>query len=172
MNEIWKPVYGYEGLYEVSNLGWVRSTPRKGTGGKVLKEGYIKGYACVSLSSASSTNTRLVHRLVAAHFIENDKSLPEVNHKDGNKLNNSASNLEWTDRDGNMVHARVTGLVDNRGDKHGMHKLDVQAVLSIKSAKNVSNKHLAVLWGISEQTVSDIKTGKTWKHLHDAGVKL
>ena len=105
MEEIWKDVEGYEGIYEVSNLGRVRSLDRMveysdGTKrlhrGRVLKAAADKdGYDRVILSTPSGHKNRLVHRLVAQAFIPNTEHLPEVNHKDENKRNNVVSNLEW-----------------------------------------------------------------------------
>lgn len=96
--EIWKDVVGYEGLYQVSNLGRVKSLPRRGT---VLRERILrttidrKGYVCVCFTKNSEKKTVKIHRLVAMAFIPNDRDLPEVNHKDENKLNNCSTNLEW-----------------------------------------------------------------------------
>ena len=105
--EIWKPVIGFEGSYEVSQLGNVRSIDRKRTykdgrvacfKGKALKPVLNgDGYLQVQLNMAQKTKTMRVHRMVAEAFIPNDGNLPEVNHKDENKLNNSVRNLEWCD---------------------------------------------------------------------------
>jgi len=94
-NEIWKPVIGYEGLYEVSNLGRVKSIPRVGTKGGILSLKERAGYYCVDLSKNDSRSTIDVHRLVAKAFIDNQSNLPQVNHKDENKHNNHVDNLEW-----------------------------------------------------------------------------
>ena len=106
-NEIWRPVRDFEGLYEVSNLGRVRSVDRwskyKGSDtiqayrkGRLLRQFKTKcGYYLVSLSRDGGTRHYSVHRLVAEAFIPNPDNLPEVNHKDENKFNNCADNLEW-----------------------------------------------------------------------------
>lgn len=96
MQEIWLPVHDYEGLYEVSNLGRIRSLKRQ----HVPKTHIVKtrlnrdGYELVTLHN-KSRKTVSVHRLVALHFIENPNNREEVNHIDENKTNNSVSNLEW-----------------------------------------------------------------------------
>lgn len=108
MEEIWKDIEGYEGLYQVSNLGRVRSLPRRTTKGKILKT-FIDyaGYEIVTLCNTNKKNPSCkfrVHRLVAQAFITNPNELPQVNHIDGNKLNNSAENLEWVTAKENINH--------------------------------------------------------------------
>ena len=108
--EIWKPVKGYEGLYEVSNLGRVRSLPRTEVCGSLIRKRcgrelkpYVRnGYMRVTLSKYGAHTRIYVHRLVAIAFIPNPKSLPFINHKDENPSNNSAENLEWCDGFYNM----------------------------------------------------------------------
>jgi len=112
--EEWRPIAGYEGLYEVSNLGQVRSLDvvkvlisrngnpyKKHFYGRVLKPGFNKatGYYNVSLYNQSGKGFPIVlHRVVAKAFLSNPNNLPEVNHKDENKANNRADNLEWCTR--------------------------------------------------------------------------
>ena len=91
MEEIWKDIKGYEGLYQVSNLGRVRNIKY----GRLLKYGYVGEYNRVTLYSDSKPDYRMVHRLVAESFIDNPNNYPIVNHKDENKSNNVVSNLEW-----------------------------------------------------------------------------
>ena len=108
MIEEWRPVVGYEGLYEVSNTGRVRSVDRYVKSksesywlrkGKMLSPAKDKnGYLKVNLSCNGKNNIIRVHRLVAQVFIENPDNLPEINHKDEDKTNNSVDNLEWCDR--------------------------------------------------------------------------
>ena len=101
LNEIWKPVRGYEGLYEVSNLGRVKSLSRI-TGSIVRKDrimaigkGGNNNYQIVQLTIDGNRKTYLIHRLVAEAFIQNPDNLPQVNHKDENPTNNCVDNLEW-----------------------------------------------------------------------------
>ena len=99
MKEIWKDIEGYEGLYQISNLGRVKSFPRKGT--HTTKERIIKfaksnkGYLIAILKNNDVQKAFSVHRLVAKAFIPNPNNLPQVNHKDENKENNNVNNLEW-----------------------------------------------------------------------------
>lgn len=107
MIEIWKSIKGYEGLYEVSNHGKVRSidkvveyawrgqTKKAAKKGKVLTPVKRDEYLGVSLSKEGKRKSFLIHRLVAEAFVENPFNLPQVNHKDENKFNNNVSNLEW-----------------------------------------------------------------------------
>ena len=107
MPEIWKPIREFEGLYEVSNLGQVRSVDRKcnihhnstrNAKGKILKPDVSKfGYKRVALSKENNVRRYLVHRLVADAFIPNPNNYPIVNHKDEDPGNCSVSNLEWCD---------------------------------------------------------------------------
>ena len=99
--EYWKPVVGYEGLYEVSNWGRVKSL--KFGKEKILKPQKDKdGYLCVTLYKNNNQCQFKVHRLVAEAFIDNSDNLPCVNHKDECKTNNIVSNLEWCDRKYNV----------------------------------------------------------------------
>ena len=102
MKEIWKDVVGYEGLYQVSNLGRVRSLERIARNNhkikeKILTPQLINGYLCVHFRKNNSSYTPLIHRLVAQAFLQNPNNLPQVNHKDEDKTNNNVSNLEWCD---------------------------------------------------------------------------
>lgn len=98
-NEIWKDVPGYEGYYQVSNLGNVKSLMRPGAWRERILipcEYKEKGYLYVNLNKpGSKPKKHKIHRLVAKAFLENSFNYPEVNHKDGDKKNNTVSNLEW-----------------------------------------------------------------------------
>ena len=93
MEEIWKDIPGYEGLYQVSSCGQVRSI--KSGRIRVLSPCLRKGYFAVDLSKNGKTRMRSVHRLVATAFVPNPNNFPEVNHKDETATNNNADNLEW-----------------------------------------------------------------------------
>lgn len=109
MEEQWKPITGYEGLYEVSNLGNVRSLDRRTrakNNSTMLRKGCIlipfyeekKGYYQVTLNKDGKKKHHRVHRLVASAFLENPFNYTDVNHKDENKTNNHVDNLEWCTR--------------------------------------------------------------------------
>lgn len=115
----WKPIAGYEGIYEVSIGGLVRSVKRKVWNGhafvqleeRLLKPNTLsKGYLQVTLYNNRRRKCFQVHRLVASAFIENPDNLPQVNHINGNKKDNRVENLEWCDNSNNQLHAWKMGL--------------------------------------------------------------
>ena len=116
MDEIWKDIEGYEGLYQVSNLGRVKSLKRQvvdTVGFRIVPESYLRGrlrygYRIVSLCKHGEINRCMVHRLVAKAFIPNPENKPTVNHIDGVRNNNIVTNLEWaTYRDQQLHKYRV-----------------------------------------------------------------
>lgn len=112
--EIWKDVTGYEGVYQVSNHGAIRSLRYRGKAGRIaiLKQYPDKGgYMRTKLCANGKEITVKVHRIVAAAFVPNPGEKREVNHLDGNTMNNVASNLEWVTPSENMKHASRIGVV-------------------------------------------------------------
>ena len=105
MEELFRDVAGYEGLYQVSNLGNVKSLNYLNTGQvRILKQRkHTDGYLQINLWKEGKMKTHYVHRLVAQAFIENPDNLPEVNHIDENKQNNRVDNLEWCEHTYNMA---------------------------------------------------------------------
>ena len=118
MKEIWKPIEGFEGRYEVSNLGFVRGLVSANNGRRlfnktphILKPGISRGYCRVILiDDLGKRFSRSVHRLVAAAFL-GDCTDFEINHKDGNKKNNNVNNLEICDQSWNTIHSYKLGLM-------------------------------------------------------------
>ena len=116
--EIWKDIIGYEGYYQISSLGKIKSIKRfrgNGKGGYIQKEKYIKGwtnggYIRVSLCSLLFKQGFFLHRIIAVAFIPNPENKPCINHIDGNKKNNSLNNLEWVTYSENNQHAFDIGL--------------------------------------------------------------
>ncbi len=116
-NEVWKDVEGYETLYQVSDLGRIKSLSRIQSTRKIISEeiimvGYIKpnGYKTFTLHKDKKKTTFLIHQIVAKAFIPNPDNRTQINHKDGNPLNNNIDNLEWCTQSENNFHAyRVLG---------------------------------------------------------------
>lgn len=116
MREEWKDIAGYEGLYQVSNLGNVKSIDHYNTNGfkEILYKGRMlkfnvgkNGYLSVMLCKNGKTKRHYVHRLVAQAFIPNPDNLPEVNHKDEVSIHNFVDNLEWCDRYYNLNYGTL-----------------------------------------------------------------
>ena len=127
-NQIWKPIHGYQGFYDVSDHGRVRSVDRvlnlragktRKIKGKVLKPKCTRdGYIFVSLSKDGICKTAYIHRLVAEAFLPNPEGYPEVNHISGCKDCNSVTDLEWVTHQQNVQHAYDSGLTNNMGGNH------------------------------------------------------
>lgn len=165
MEEIWEVIKDFP-KYEVSTLGRVRNCKT----GRVLKAGISSGtgYLVCGLCVDGKATTKAVHRLVAETFIPNMDNKNQVNHKDGNKLNNNVNNLEWCTSKHNLRHARDTGLNNNSGEQHFLSKLTKEQVDFIREKyiprdKEYSGVALARKFGVSQQTISDIINNKNWK---------
>ena len=132
MEEIWKDIEGYEGYYQVSNLGNVKSLSRYKQGVKgtyISKDIILKpfknkgGYCLVKLCNNSIEKSFQVHRLVAIAFLENNENKEQVNHKNGIKEDNTLINLEWNTRSENTSHAINTGLIVMKsGGSHYLYR--------------------------------------------------
>lgn len=182
MTEIWRPIAGYEGLYEISSLGRVRSldrtveVPDARWGGIMLRP--IRGrplrpftdaneYFTVTLCMAGRRWAASVHRLVAGAFCDKPDGCDEVNHKDGAKQNNHSSNLEWTTHQGNCEHAVENGLTKKRKRIAGTC-LKTGAVTEYQSATHAAKAMgQAGCGSISLAATGKLKTtaGHTWRYL-------
>jgi hypothetical protein len=172
VQEKWLPCPGFENSYEVSNYGKVRSIDRihpnrRGIiSGKLLLQGKNKkGYPEVKLCENNKQEARNPHRLLALAFIPNTNDLPQVNHIDGNKLNNHISNLEWISNSDNMRHAYRLGLKCSKGENNSNCKITDNQVTQIKLIYNTgkSSKYISEELDIKLHIVRQIISGKSWK---------
>lgn len=167
MDEIWKPINGFNGQYEVSNFGEVRSLPRNGT---VLKPrlimGFIDkgGYHQVLLSGGRVH--KKIHRLVAEAFIPNPEDKPCVNHIDRVRTNNRVENLEWCTHLENVQHTFRCGYKAQEMNEHSQSKLDEMQVFCILKSINdgSSIKGVSRYFKVTEGTIRDILSGKHWMY--------
>lgn len=114
--EQWLDIVGYEALYQVSNLGNIRSLRRNTTNGKILKLGYSKdGYNQTCLYKNGIKKTYRVSRIVAIAFIKNENNYLEVNHIDKNVKNDNVNNLEWCDRKYNVRYSKAKKIIGTKG---------------------------------------------------------
>lgn len=118
-----------------------------------------KGYLRISIGG----KLYFVHRLVAEQYVSNPENKPQVNHKDGNKLNNAADNLEWVTNLENRKHAVKNGL-HLCGDKCSWSKLSREKVLFILSHPEIPNQELASVFGVTISTIKAVRNNKSWKN--------
>lgn len=177
MHEVWKPVPGFEGRYEVSSLGRFKSLKREivYTDGRrgVLPERMIRGslgnngYYTVIFDTKTK---RLAHRVVAEAFFGVPEYRQTVNHKDGDKTNNCVENLEWASYKENNTHARQSGLNKQHGEKSNLHKHSDQFIAAVR---NVYQKYrpnyeeLGALFGLTGTHARQIVLFQTRKRETD-----
>jgi len=169
MKEVFKkfPIKDLENHYEVSNLGRVYSYKYN----RFLSM-YINntGYYTTQLGHNKKTRSFLVHRLIMLAFIPNPENKRTVNHKDGNKLNNSLDNLEWATYKENFKHGIDTQLIIRaRGEKIGCAKLTEKDVKEIRykfnNNKNIIQAELARQYNVGHATIWRVVNNKNWKHI-------
>lgn len=184
MKEVWKDIEGYEGLYQVSSIGRVRSLdrfverstilPKTGARcegmflrGKVKKPLVDnKGYNRIQLCKRGKQSTKKVHRLVAAAFIEKVEGKTYINHKNGIKMDNNFTNLEWCTNEENVKHAWGTGLIKPvSGVKNKKCLLNERQVKAIRTWLKLGYTQLSIgeAYGVSRSVIAGIKKGKTYK---------
>lgn len=171
MEEVWKDVVGHEGLYEVSNLGRIRSLPRITTSrpmkGKLLSTATkdTKRYEKVCLSYNGNYKYYKVHQVVARAFIDNPENKPQINHIDGNRHNNKVDNLEWVTSTENNSRAKKHGML--LGENHQNTNYTEEQIKEVKLMLKQGLKNIDIerVTGINHKRISEIKCGKVWSHI-------
>lgn len=174
-----KPIKGYEGLYDITSDGRVFSRRRKVNapqlkysnyrmcGGMFLKSRLHNGYPIINLHKEGKMETKMIHRLVALHFIPNPLNKPQVNHKDGDKSNNHVSNLEWVTDSENKIHAANRELAFV-GELNGCSKLTKKQVKEMRLHHKTARKSTEKTWekyNITSGHYYDIVNNHYWKHV-------
>lgn len=167
MEEIWKDIKGYEGLYQVSNLGRVKRVGRK-----ILKQQKSKGYLRVWLSKNDKPKWYLVHRLVAEAFIANPNNYPVVNHLDCNPSNNIKENLEWVTHYENVHHKptsnkRSESMTNGKKSKRiNQYSLDGEFIREWPSTMEIERQLKLSHSNISACCLGKYKqvSGSVWKY--------
>lgn len=155
--------------YEITSEGEVIS--HKLTTPKILKPRVreVYKYKYINLCKNGKVKTYFIHRLVATHFVKNPKNKPQVNHIDGNSLNNNYKNLEWCTSSENVQHASRLGLLNiKKGEESNLSKLTKKEVLEIRSKyipKINTYSKLAKEYGVTKIAILDIIKRRTWKHI-------
>lgn len=171
--EIWKDIKGFEGFYQASNLGRIKSSEWKVWGGKsfYLKKGRIlkqsknqNGYMKIEFMVESVLTRHKVHRLVLSAFIPNPENKYAVNHKNGIKHDNRLENLEWCNKSENMKHAYEMGLIERAGDRVKCHlKLTDEHVIEIRTRFTpfvLTSSMLAKEYCVSKSTIEGLLFNK------------
>lgn len=168
MEEIWKDVKDFEGLYQVSNLGNVKRLKGKGCVSERLIARSVNkfGYIYIGLHNKGIYRKIKAHRLVATAFIDNTNNKKTINHINGIKTDNKVENLEWCTFLENKQHAVNTGLTNTKGVKHYFCKLSEEQVLEIREigfSKSIA--YLSRKYGVSQTNISKIIKRESWKHI-------
>jgi hypothetical protein len=165
IQEEWKPVVGYENLYEVSSDGRILSKQPRWNAPRIIRQSIKRRYSTAPLTKGGKTRHLLVHRLVMAAFVGHCPLGHEVNHKDGASTNNRLDNLEYITKAENYAHALDHGLYE-RGEYRYNAKLTESAVVEIKAMRGkMTGAALAQRHGVSRSCVSRVQLGKGWNHV-------
>lgn len=163
VTEVWRPVLGFEGLYEVSSLGAVRKHQ-----GPLLKPSIARcGYLLVNLRRGKVGKSFYVHRLVLTAFVGTCPDGKEACHDDGNRLSNVVSNLRWDTRRNN-IHDKARHGTQPRGSTSASAILNEQKVVEIKKLLQdggLTQRQIGSRYGVSRSCILGINRGAIWKHV-------
>lgn len=178
--EVWKDVVGYEGLYQISDTGKIKSIQRRyGNYNGMRRERIMKqrpdsrNYINITLCKNGKHKSHWVHRLVAQAFIPNLDNKHCINHIDNNPSNNSIENLEWCTHKENSQHSAIQGRI-NRGEKNGSVKLkeiDIRFIRHLRQDFNLTHKQITECLFLSQgikmdrKSIGDIINNIIWKHV-------
>lgn len=181
--ELWKPIKNYEGYYEISNFGRVKSLQRvwKDINGVVLrrkkesimKPGYVKTprgkYLHVTLSLNGIKTYPRINRLVAEHFCEKREGCNVVNHKDSNSINNHSDNLEWVTVLENVKHSWEFGNQYKQFGELNVHSRlkneDVLKIRELAKIDGVTHQSIADIYGVRRENITKIINRQRWQHI-------
>ena len=170
LTEIWKDIKSWEGLYQVSNFGRVKSLRYE----RILKPNKPRrgnnrtGYCHVILCDRNRRVSAKVNKLVAEAFVPNPNNLPTVRYIDGNKMNNNASNLIWSTHKDNTAHAIELGNVNHNGENSALSRYTENTIQSIRrefDKGGVTKKALSDKYGMSYTNVLRIINRDIWNHI-------
>lgn len=160
--EVWKTISAAVD-YEVSNWGRVRSWKRRKP--RIIKQLFLYGaYWKVRLYVGDTLKVFAVHRLVAEAFIPNPEGKPQVNHINGNKLDNRVENLEWVTPHENSLHAVVAGLIAQGADNCQAKLTNEQVRYIRNNPDNLTGRTLAKMFSVCPMTISNIQLGKKYRN--------
>jgi hypothetical protein len=181
IEELWKPIKGFEQFYEASNLGRIKSIGRivhQTHMDKYKKERMMtpylnpKKYLCTKLYDGfDNSKSFTIHKIIALTFLENPNNYIEVNHVDGNKVNNRVDNIEWCSRSHNVRETYRLGLKDPSkymGSGNKTSKLTEEQVLSIREEyknKSLNQRQLAIKYNVGNTLIGMIVHNQIWKHI-------
>ena len=170
-DEIWKDIPGYEGLYQASSVGNIRSLNyhRQNIIKNMKPYVHKHGYLMVNLRKDNEGKGVLVHRLVALTFIPKSENKNYVDHIDSNKSNNTTTNLRWCTNQENVVWAYESGtMVGRKGIEHHNNKLTEENVREIKNLFNTTklcNFEISQMYNVGKNAISKIRCGTRWSHI-------
>jgi len=179
MKELWKDIKDFEGLFQISSRGSLKSLERRiscNSGYRLKKEKILTprldryGYPCIFLARGTFRKNLKVHRLVAIAFIDNPNQEPEVNHKNLIKSDNRVDNLEWVDSETNMVHyhsslkfKEVYGAYRNECNPNSkLRQLEIDLIRKLHSEYNIKQITLSTLFSVGASQINKIVRRQQW----------